>query len=238
MEEKQVDNHLSRHSNTHKLIVNVSPITRYHSLLCPSVNNNLPQWVTEDSLRLVLEVMFLAQDRNLRIGFNSLCAMASVNHLHYHLFLENHDLPVENIKCTQIKGPLYAFDETYPIPAFCFEVPSPQSINGISKEIYKLIEHLLKNCIAHNIFITRGSNLVPGEQNLEIIRIIIWPRKSSPKPKILTTFYVGLCELSGWFPVYSQNDYDKLRTDDLEIELSKWKIDNFSRLCDQVGLLY
>lgn len=36
----------------------------------------------------------------------------------------------------------------------------------------------------------------------------------------------------------AQNDYDKLRTEDLEIELIKWKIDNFASLCDQVSLLY
>lgn len=107
-------------------------------------------------------------------------------------------------KCTKIKGPVYIFDKMYPVPAFCFEVSSPQSVNDKCKEIYKLIEHLLKNCIAHNIFITRGSNLVPGEQNLEIVRVIIWPRKSSPGPKILTAFYVALCELSGWFPVYCE----------------------------------
>lgn len=36
----------------------------------------------------------------------------------------------------------------------------------------------------------------------------------------------------------AQNDYDKLRSEDVETELSKWKIENFTSLCDQVGLLY
>ncbi|KAI8440950.1 hypothetical protein MSG28_009246 [Choristoneura fumiferana] len=50
-------------NNIHTFLVNVSPISQYHTLLCPSVNLCLPQVVTEDSLKLAIEVKFLAQDR-------------------------------------------------------------------------------------------------------------------------------------------------------------------------------
>ncbi|VVD02178.1 unnamed protein product [Leptidea sinapis] len=49
----------------HTIIGNVSPINRYHSLICPSVNKKLPQIVTEDSLRVVLEVYYLAKHCNI-----------------------------------------------------------------------------------------------------------------------------------------------------------------------------
>lgn len=47
----------------HIVIVNVSPISLYHTLLCPSVNKKLPQIATAESLILALEIMFLDQDR-------------------------------------------------------------------------------------------------------------------------------------------------------------------------------
>ncbi|KAI5635239.1 alcohol dehydrogenase transcription factor myb/SANT-like domain-containing protein [Phthorimaea operculella] len=181
-------------SEIHSLLLNVSPITRYHSLICPSVSKCLPQVVTQASLELALDIMFFSQDRDLRIGFNSLCALASVNHLHYHIFLEPHVLPVETAKCKQLK--------------------------------------------AHNLFITRGESLVPGDYENEVVRVIIWPRKSSSGAKQLDAFNVAVCELSGWFPVYDKTAYETLKTEDLENELKKWKFDNFDDLCEEVKTLF
>lgn len=84
-------------SDVHAIIANVSPISRYHSLICPSIMKCLPQIVTLESLILILEIMFLFQDRDVRIGFNSLCALASVNHLHYHILVESYRLPIEYV---------------------------------------------------------------------------------------------------------------------------------------------
>lgn len=51
----------------HKIIVNVSPISRYHSILCPTINNCLPQILTESSVRTALQIMYLSQDRSRRM---------------------------------------------------------------------------------------------------------------------------------------------------------------------------
>ncbi|KAJ2945147.1 hypothetical protein O0L34_g9207 [Tuta absoluta] len=224
-------------SHLHSVIVNVSPITRYHSLICPSLSKCLPQVVTQASLELVLNIMFFSQNRDLRIGFNSLCALASVNHLHYHLFLEPQNLPVETAKCKQLKGPLFCF-QNYPTPAYCFQSTSRDSVEHISKEIYKLLSYFLKHSIAHNIFISGGENLVPGDHENEVVRVIIWPRKSSSGAKQLDAFNVAVCELSGWFPVYDKTAYETLKSEDLENELKKWKFDDFDNLCENVKNLY
>ncbi|XP_049878472.1 GDP-D-glucose phosphorylase 1 [Pectinophora gossypiella] len=223
-------------SDVHTVLVNVSPISRYHSLLCPAVSKCLPQIITEDSLIVALEVMFLAQNRDLRIGFNSLCALASVNHLHYHLFIEPSTLPVETVKCKHIKGPLYSFED-YPAPGFCFQITSEDSINEISRQIYKLISYLLENSIAHNLFITRGTNLVL-ESDKEVVRVVIWPRKSSVGAKQFAAFNIAVLELSGWFPVYDEKDFRNLKPETLEQELRKWKIADFSQLSDEVKSLF
>ncbi|CAH2235881.1 jg9875 [Pararge aegeria aegeria] len=221
--------------DNHIFVVNVSPISRYHTLLCPSVDKCLPQVVTKHSLKLVIDLLLGAEDRDLRIAFNSLCALASVNHLHYHIFIEKNNLPVETVKCKQIKGPLYRFED-YPVPAFCFLITkrSPKV-----DEIYKLIEFFLHNSIAHNIFVTRG-DCIRGE-NLDddaVYRFLIWPRKSSAGVKQLAAFNVATCELSGWFAVHSTEDFYNLKAEQLENELRKWKIDSFEELCEQVKSLY
>ncbi|XP_034836496.1 GDP-D-glucose phosphorylase 1 [Maniola hyperantus] len=221
--------------DTHIFVVNVSPISRYHTLLCPSLDKCLPQVVTKHSLEMVIDLLLLAEDCDLRIAFNSLCALASVNHLHYHLFIEKHTLPIETVKCKHVKGPLYCF-ENYPAPAFCFEITkkSPKI-----DEIFKLIEFFLDKSIAHNIFVTRGD---PVEENLEndemSYRFVIWPRKSCVGVKQLLAFNVAACELSGWFVVHSNEEFYTLQTEQLEKELRKWGVENFEELCEQVKLLY
>ncbi|CAG5053919.1 unnamed protein product [Parnassius apollo] len=222
--------------NEHALLVNVSPISRYHSLLCPLLKRCLPQILTADSLQLAIDIIFLSEDRDLRIGFNSLCGLASVNHLHYHLFIENNVLPVETVKCNHIKGPVYSLSNDYPVPAFCFEV-TPQSVNP-SGIIFRLIEVLLNKSIAHNIFITHGQRVTGDSNREDIVRVIIWPRKSSSGTKQLSHFNVAVCELSGWFPIYDEDIFEYIQTEELETELKKWKYENFAKLCEEIKELY
>ncbi|XP_052744743.1 GDP-D-glucose phosphorylase 1 [Bicyclus anynana] len=220
--------------DNHIIVVNVSPITRYHTLLCPSVDKCLPQVVTKGSLKLAIDLLLVAEDRDLRIAFNSLCALASVNHLHYHLFIERNTLPVETVQCKPLKGPLHCIKD-YPAPAFCFEITkkSPKI-----DEIYRLIEYFLQKSIAHNIFVTRGECV--DEENLNEVsyRFLMWPRKSSSGVKQLLAFNVATCELSGWFAVHSRDAFNNLASENLEKELRKWSIENFEDLCEQAKSLY
>ncbi|XP_075982139.1 GDP-D-glucose phosphorylase 1 [Anticarsia gemmatalis] len=215
-------------SDVHTVIVNVSPISRYHSLLCPSVNKCLPQVVTAESLALAAEIMFVAQDRNLRILFNSLCAFASVNHLHYHLFIEEEDFYVENVKWQHVKGDIHRLDASYPVPAFCFKIKR-QSIVQNSKEIYKVLEHFLNKSIAHNILLTTRSI----DAN-NVVNVIVWPRKKTVGAKQFSAMNVAVLELSGWFPVYDAGSFTNLQAADLEKELSKWNIEDFDKLCEEI----
>ncbi|CAH2055792.1 unnamed protein product, partial [Iphiclides podalirius] len=219
-------------ANEHALVVNVSPISRYHSLLCPSVQSCLPQVVTMESLQLVCDIMFIANDRSLRIGFNSLCGLASVNHLHYHLFIEENILPVETVKCKHLKGPVYCFGHDYPVPALVFEVPSNTVV--AYRDIFKLVDFLLHKSIAHNIFITRGQSITE-DCSKEIVRLIVWPRKSSSGAKQLAAFNVAVLELSGWFPIYDVDSFENIQTEELERELQKWKYEQFDDLCNEIA---
>ncbi|CAH0591571.1 unnamed protein product [Chrysodeixis includens] len=216
-------------TDVHSVLVNDSPISRYHSLLCPSLNKCLPQVVAPDSLELAVQIMFTIQDRDIRIVFNSMCGYASVNHLHYHLLEEQNTLHVEKVEWKQIKGNIYRLDESYPVPAICFEVQKHDP--NVLKDVWKVLEYFLKRSIAHNILITRR----PRQGGCDdAVCIVVWPRKSTAGAKPLAAFNVAALELSGWFTVYNAEDFNRLQTEDLEKELHKWNIDDFSQLCEEI----
>lgn len=66
-------------------LVNNSPLTKYHSLICPRLTDGLSQVITNECIELAIDIMSGFNDRCYRIGYNSLGALASVNHLHLHL---------------------------------------------------------------------------------------------------------------------------------------------------------
>ena len=87
------------------LLINVSPIDQGHCLLVPNVEALLPQQVmnfivtiqkiflfqvTEASALAALHLLCLSTSPDIRIGFNSLCAHASVNHMHWHVYYQAH----------------------------------------------------------------------------------------------------------------------------------------------------
>merc|ERR1719508_211216 len=90
----------SQSSSRDLLIINVSPLEYGHCLLVPQVEDCLPQVQTEYSVLLALKVMLLSGSGTFRMGFNSLCAYASVNHLHWHCYYTNHFLKLQVPRCT------------------------------------------------------------------------------------------------------------------------------------------
>ena len=89
------------------LLINVSPIDIGHCLLVPNIEKVLPQqvqlvntWqpyilsrqITEESALAALHFLSLSTSPDIRIGFNSLCAHASVNHMHWHVYYQAHRL--------------------------------------------------------------------------------------------------------------------------------------------------
>ncbi|OAD55800.1 GDP-D-glucose phosphorylase 1, partial [Eufriesea mexicana] len=79
------------------IAVNVSPLEYCHSLLLPQRDKQLPQAITKYSLFKAIELFSLSSSLYLRVVFNSLCAHASVNHLHWHLYYLNWKMLLEYI---------------------------------------------------------------------------------------------------------------------------------------------
>lgn len=80
-------------------LINNSPLTKYHSLICPKLNENLSQILTKQSIEFAIDVLYGFHDRFYRIGYNSLGAFASVNHLHLHLLYIEQKLYIEDAVC-------------------------------------------------------------------------------------------------------------------------------------------
>lgn len=89
------------------VLINNSPLTPAHSLICPSLEENLPQVLTLNAIELSVNLLRCLEERKYRIGFNSPGALASVNHLHLHLLQLDCHLYVEDAVSIDIVYTLY-----------------------------------------------------------------------------------------------------------------------------------
>lgn len=78
-------------------LVNNSPLTKFHSLLCPNITANQPQILTLAAVAFSVRLLQSFADNRYRIGYNSPGAYASVNHLHMHLIYLEERLFVEDV---------------------------------------------------------------------------------------------------------------------------------------------
>ncbi|KAJ9578262.1 hypothetical protein L9F63_005532, partial [Diploptera punctata] len=162
-------------SSEHFLIINVSPLEYCHSLLLPSLFSCLPQVVTLESLQLAIEILLLSSTPALRIGFNGLCAYASVNHLHYHLYYLNHPMLLENVEVEYLSGPCYQLIN-YSAPGFVFQLPENRNVQELARNVHHLTNFLQNINQPHNLYITRGSRFNTSA-GYNTIRVYVWVRK-------------------------------------------------------------
>ena len=171
------------------VIINQSPVEFCNSLLVPRLEDKRPQVLTADALRLAISLVALS-GRPLKAGFNSLGAMASVNHQHFHIYYYDYDMVIERLA---IEDNLI---KDWPIETLVWDI---NEING--KQIKECVDRVIKvvdycleehKNIAHNVFI--GRNKTSG------IRVFLWTRDpvfgaKNDKDEINP----AICEFSGFF---------------------------------------
>lgn len=194
-------------SNENLVLINVSPMEYGHVLLTPFRNQNRPQRITREGLRLAMDLVLLSDSPDIRVGFNSLCGFASVNHEHWHAYYLPHRLYLENAPLTRLVEGKNCFvfeNEQYP-PGFCFilqELKTEKDLDDCLKTVIKLVAHVQDTDVAHNVYITRGSTS-NKEGHFDSIRIYFWARTSSYGAKGCDAFNPALCELAGHFSIKS-----------------------------------
>ncbi|CAG7833865.1 unnamed protein product [Allacma fusca] len=223
----------------HKILINVSPFEYGNVLLVPFINSNHPQLITREGLRLALELLLLSRSRDFRVGFNSLCAYASVNHCHFHAYYLQHRLYLERTELKPLSGSCLEICN-YPAPGFAFvltDLKDEEMLDKFITETYKLIVFLQENNIPYNLFLMRG--LAPGiSEQTDAIRLFLWARSPSFGNKVCDAFNPALCELGGHFPIKNEAAYENINEDFASAELRSITEDVFTKIRNQVVSLY
>ncbi|KAL5008849.1 hypothetical protein ScPMuIL_014430 [Solemya velum] len=200
------DNTAVEHQKKDLIIINVSPMEYGHILIVPDVYSLAPQVLTVKSLELALETILLSSHRGFHVGFNSLCAFASVNHLHLHAYYLEHELFVETCPVQHLCGDLYELDEM-PVKGFAFQLHG-STVQKLARTLHKVTSCLHDQEIAHNLHLSRGT--VFGTDKTETIRIFLWPRKKVIGENDLAAFNAAFVELAGHLPIKVADLFDGL----------------------------
>lgn len=83
--------------------INVSPIEYGHVLLIPRVLECLPQRIDRESLLLAVYMAAEAASPYYRLGYNSLGAFATINHLHFQAYYLEMSFPIEKASTKKIR---------------------------------------------------------------------------------------------------------------------------------------
>ncbi|GAA0155324.1 hypothetical protein LIER_38063 [Lithospermum erythrorhizon] len=142
--------------------INVSPIEYGHVLLIPRIIECLPQRIDRDSLLLALYLAVEAANPCFRLGYNSLGAFATINHLHFQAYYLAVPFPIEkaptkNISTTR-NGVNISNILNYPVRGLVFE--GGDSLEDLSNVISDTCICLQENNIPFNVLIADSGRRV------------------------------------------------------------------------------
>lgn len=190
-----------------QMIINKSPITKYHTLICPEVGKNHTQRITRDALQFCITFMRNIDDKDMRMGYNSPGALASVNHLHFHLLHMPQDLYIDHVPLDELAGGyVYRLSRRAPTEGICIvfnENDSDEQVAEKVDQLYMLAMWMCKNNMPHNLFLTQDRR--PGKSGN--VKVFVFARSEYCVNKDLAEFNVGFCELAGYIPL---PDADKM----------------------------
>ncbi|GBM21022.1 GDP-D-glucose phosphorylase 1 [Araneus ventricosus] len=224
----------------HALIINVSPLEFGHSLLIPCIDKFCPQVLNFDAIRLAVEMMLISSDSYFRLGFNSLGAYASVNHLHFHAYYLKYRLYLESAPVVQLEDRCYIVT-SFPSEGFAFEVIKKEDILEVIRSAMILIEFLVEKRIPHNIFLTRGSRFSPSEKEnsgIPSVRLYVWAREAYYGTKNDLSFNVAVCELAGHIPIKDKRSFENIDEANIAAKLKEACHSTFVSIKDKVKKLY
>ena len=175
---------------------NKFPFARFHSLLVPEKEACKPQYLTHEDHNYIWNVteQFGSNLPGIGMAYNSYGAFSSINHLHFHMFIKEHPLPVMNPVWAHNGG-----EKDYPIECKVFD-----SIN----EGWTFINHLHEQEISYNLI------YIPG-------KVYCLPRKQQGAyPDAQWSSGFAWYEVSGGFTTFNHTQFTELDCQQLEQELS------------------
>ncbi|XP_051126092.1 GDP-L-galactose phosphorylase 2-like [Andrographis paniculata] len=187
--------------------INVSPIEYGHVLLIPRVLDCLPQRIDHGSFLLALHMAVESGDPYFRMGYNSLGAFATINHLHFQAYYLAMPFPIERASSKKIttttRGVKISDVLNYPVRSLVFE--GGNSLEDLSNVVADTCICLQENNIPFNVLIADSGK-----------RIFLFPQCYSEKqamgevsPELLETqVNPAVWEISGHMVLKRKVDYE------------------------------
>ncbi|XVE50717.1 hypothetical protein DITRI_Ditri01bG0185800 [Diplodiscus trichospermus] len=136
--------------------INVSPIEYGHVLLIPRILECLPQRIDRDSFLLALYMAAEAGNPYFRLGYNSLGAFATINHLHFQAYYLAVSFPIEKAPTKKITtlnaGVIISELLKYPVRGLVFE--GGNTLKDLSDAVSDASICLQDNNIPYNVLIS------------------------------------------------------------------------------------
>ncbi|XP_031490552.1 GDP-L-galactose phosphorylase 1-like [Nymphaea colorata] len=193
--------------------INVSPIEYGHVLLIPRVLDCLPQRMDGESLLLALHMAAEAANPFFRVGYNSLGAFATINHLHFQAYYLNVPFPVEKaparLVAEKIKNGVKIYELCdYPVRGLVFE--GGKNLSDLSDEVSTCCIWLQNNNIPYNLLISDSGK-----------RIFLFPQCYAEKQALGevsqelldTQVNPAVWEISGHMVLKRKKDYEDASED-------------------------
>nr|ABK96203.1 unknown [Populus trichocarpa] len=188
--------------------INVSPIEYGHVLLIPRVLDCLPQRIDRDSFMLAIYMAAEAGNPYFRLGYNSLGAFATINHLHFQAYYLAVPFPIEKAPTKEITtsdgGVKISELVNYPVRGLVFE--GGNALLDLSNGVSDACICLQENNIPYNVLIADCGN-----------RIFLLPQCYAEKqalgevsPELLDTqVNPAVWEISGHMVLKRKKDYEE-----------------------------
>lgn len=208
------------------VLINVSPIEYGHMLLVPRVNDCIPQLVDQTTTLFALQFVREVANPFFRLGYNSLGAFGTINHLHFQGYYLQMPYPVERAPTVpvatfpeKVRGVRVERLEAYPVHGWVFS--GAANVDSMASLVGALCMKLQTLNVPHNLLICDM-----GE------RVMLWPQCFAEKqakglvPEELLDMGVNPAafEIAGHMVLKRRCDYEALNQD------TAW------RLLEQVSL--
>lgn len=155
---------ISASNSPNVIAINVSPIGYGHVLLIPRILDLLPQRIDRESFLLALYLSKEARNPYFKVGYNSLGAFATINHLHFQAFYLPMPLPAEKATTEAImtlkSGVKILQVLNYPVKGLAFECGENSTLQDLADTISTACVFLQDNNHPYNVLITDAGKRV------------------------------------------------------------------------------
>ncbi|XP_051134889.1 GDP-L-galactose phosphorylase 1 [Andrographis paniculata] len=214
--------------------INVSPIEYGHVLLIPRILEHLPQRIDRESFLLALHMAAEAGDPYFRVGYNSLGAFATINHLHFQAYYLAAPFPIEKApskKITTTSGGVKISDILkYPVRGLVYE--GGTTLEDLSNVVSDSCICLQENNIPYNVLISDSGK-----------RIFLFPQCYAEKQALGevsselldTQVNPAVWEISGHMVLKRKKDYEEASEENAwrllaEVSLSEERLQEVKEL--------